>query len=144
VRLCVLRAEVFPGWADVAGKNLIAFAVFWVFEIGIMSGGINAIRLFQRGAAPLLTASLVAIFGWALWAGGGFTAPLEATEHLSESSNYSFWQLFWPGLAANIGYWATLSLNIPDFTRFATSQREQVVNQSIGLPLGMMLTSFVG
>lgn len=142
--LSVLLARIWPAWGDVPGNKFIAFAVFWGIQIAILSGGINAIRLFQRGAAPLLTVSLIAIFGWAIWAGGGFTAPLVATEHLSASSNHSFWELFWPGLAANIGYWATLSLNIPDFTRFATSQREQVVNQAIGLPLGMMVTSFVG
>ena len=55
-----------------------------------------------------------------------------------------FWTLFWPGLAANFGYWATLSLNIPDFTRFARSQRAQVIGQSAGLPTVMTAFSFVG
>jgi NCS1 family nucleobase:cation symporter-1 len=55
-----------------------------------------------------------------------------------------FWTLFWPGLAANVGYWATLSLNIPDFTRFARSQRSQAIGQAIGLPVTMIAFSFIG
>jgi cytosine/uracil/thiamine/allantoin permease len=55
-----------------------------------------------------------------------------------------FWQVFWPAVTANVGYWATLSLNIPDFTRYAKSQRDQVLGQAIGLPLFMALFTFLG
>jgi NCS1 family nucleobase:cation symporter-1 len=60
------------------------------------------------------------------------------------SDHQGFWSLFAPGLAANIGYWITLSLNIPDFTRFSRDQKSQVLGQSIGLPLTMTGFSFVG
>lgn len=141
--LSEILGRLWTGWAHVAGHNFIAFGVFWVFEMAIMAGGINAIRALQRWAAPLLIIVLLALFGWALSAGGGISAPLAASEHLSHGT-HSFSQLFWPSLAANIGYWATLSLNIPDFTRYATSQKAQLIGQGIGLPIGMMATSFVG
>ena len=138
-----ILGRLWPAWLGVHGHNFIAFLVFWVFEMVIMTGGIEAIRSLQRWAAPLLTLVLLALFGWAVAAGGGFSAPLAASEQLAHGT-HSFGQLFWPSLAANIGYWATLSLNIPDFTRYATSQKAQFVGQAIGLPLGMMATSFVG
>ena len=55
-----------------------------------------------------------------------------------------FWTLFGPGLAANVGYWITLSMNIPDFTRYAKDQRSQIVGQSIAMPLTMTGFSFIG
>ena len=55
-----------------------------------------------------------------------------------------FWSVFWPSVTANVGYWATLSLNIPDFTRYGRSQRAQVVGQALGLPLPMALFTFLG
>lgn len=141
--LSQIVGRLWLGWTHVAGHEFIAFAVFWAFEMAIMAGGIDAIRALQRWAAPLLALVLIALFGWALDAGGGLSAPLAASEHLIKGT-HTFWQLFWPSLAANIGYWATLSLNIPDFTRYATSQRAQLFGQAFGLPIGMMATSFVG
>lgn len=135
--------RLWPAWQHVAGHEFIAFGIFWAFEMAIMAGGIEAIRSLQRWAAPLLMAVLLALFGWAVSAGGGLSASLAASDHIVHGT-HSFAQLFWPSLAANIGYWATLSLNIPDFTRYATSQRAQFFGQAIGLPIGMMATSFVG
>lgn len=134
---------LWPEWKTINFHEFIAFGIFWLFEMAIMSGGIAAIRSLQRWAAPLLAIVLAILFGWALDAGGGLSAPLAASGHLSHGG-HSFAQLFWPSLAGNIGYWATLSLNIPDFTRYASSQREQFIGQAIGLPIGMMVTSFVG
>lgn len=141
--LSAIVGRLWPGWLHIGGHEFIAFGVFWAFEMVIMAGGIEAIRALQRWAAPLLILVLLALFGWAISAGGGFAAPLAASEHLAHGT-HTFGQLFWPSLAANIGYWATLSLNIPDFTRYATSQKAQFVGQAVGLPIGMMATSFVG
>lgn len=141
--LSEILGRLWHGWSGVTGHNFIAFAIFWAFEMAIMAGGIEAIRGLQRWAAPLLAIVLIALFGWAISAGGGFASALAASNHMVRGT-HSFWQLFWPSLAANIGYWATLSLNIPDFTRYATGQRAQFVGQAFGLPIGMMATSFVG
>ncbi|GAN81842.1 NCS1 family nucleobase:cation symporter-1 [Acidocella aminolytica] len=141
--LSQILGRLLPAWSSLHGHNFIAFGVFWGFEMLIMAGGIEAIRALQRWAAPLLTLVLLALFGWAVHAGGGLSAPLAASEQLAHGG-HSFAELFWPSLAANIGYWATLSLNIPDFTRYATSQKAQLFGQGVGLPIGMMATSFVG
>ncbi len=135
--------RLWPAWPQIPGHAFIAFAVFWVFEMAIMAQGMEAIRSLQRWAAPLLMLVLAALFGWAVAAGGGLEAPLAVSANMI-GAKHSFAQLFWPSLAANIGYWATLSLNIPDFTRYATSQKAQLIGQAIGLPIGMMATSFVG
>src|SRR5207244_10732047 len=55
-----------------------------------------------------------------------------------------FFTFFVPALTGMIGFWATLSLNIPDFSRYACSQRDQIVGQALGLPLTMALYLFIG
>lgn len=55
-----------------------------------------------------------------------------------------FWFLFWPSLTAMVAFWATLSLNIPDFSRYAKSQAAQVKGQLLGLPTTMAFYSFIG
>jgi NCS1 family nucleobase:cation symporter-1 len=85
----------------------------------------------------------VALLIWGFYAGGG-VANVFSTSAQLQQGQAPFWSLFWPSLAANVGYWITLSLNIPDFTRYAKSQRSQVVGQAIGLPLTMTAFSFIG
>ena len=43
-----------------------------------------------------------------------------------------------------VGFWATLSLNIPDFTRYAKSQKAQIRGQALGLPASMTMFAFIG
>src|SRR5690606_14628801 len=69
---------------------------------------------------------------------------LEASNQLAAKSEVNFWKVFWPSLTAMVGFWATLSLNIPDFTRYAKSQKDQIAGQVIGLPGTMVLYSFIG
>ena len=52
--------------------------------------------------------------------------------------------MFVPSLTAMIGFWATLSLNMPDFTRFGRSQREQIVGQVVALPTTMSVFAAMG
>ena len=81
---------------------------------------------------------------WAWAEVGSMGTILEASNQLAENSGVNFWAIFWPGLTAMVGFWATLSLNIPDFTRYAKSQNDQIVGQIIGLPGTMVLYSFIG
>ena len=77
--------------------------------------------------------------------GAGVTSPiLTATRGSGSAASRSFWLLFLPGLTAMVGFWATLSLNMPDFTRFARSQKDQAWGQILGLPTTMALFSFIG
>jgi NCS1 family nucleobase:cation symporter-1 len=80
---------------------------------------------------------------WGFIAGGGILNVFSTSAQLQQGQA-PFWALFWPSLAANVGYWITLSLNIPDFTRYAKSQHSQVLGQALGLPLTMTAFSFIG
>ena len=102
----------------------------------------------ERLTAPVLIALVGSLLVWACTAAGGLGAALAATKTVAAgSATYAtkgFWGVFWPALTANISFWATLSLNIPDFTRFAHSQRSQLAGQALGLPFSMAALSFVG
>jgi NCS1 family nucleobase:cation symporter-1 len=96
--------------------------------------------------APLLIALGLALLAWAYQSAHGFGPMLDqpAAFDPGQPKAGQFWVFFWPALTAMIGFWATLSLNIPDFTRYAYSQRDQVIGQALGLPLTMGLYSFIG
>jgi NCS1 family nucleobase:cation symporter-1 len=132
-----------PGSTDIGWHRGIAFAAFWLFQVAIILRGMEAIKYLESWAAPLLLGGGLAVLIWAFIEVGSFTEPFSASSQL-ESAGPGFWTIFWPALAANVGYWATLSLNIPDFTRFAQSQRAQFIGQAIGLPLTMAAFSFIG
>ncbi|MBA2692687.1 MAG: NCS1 family nucleobase:cation symporter-1 [Rubrobacter sp.] len=141
--LDALLTAVWGGWANVAGHAFITFFIFWAIQLAIILRGIEGVKVFESLAAPLLIVGGVALLAWGFVAGGGIGNVFSQSAALQEG-NTSFWILFWPGLAANVGYWVTLSLNIPDFTRYAKSQKSQIIGQSIGLPLTMTAFSFVG
>src|SRR5215203_2208465 len=138
--LDTLMTTLTSGWADVDGHKAIAFAVFWIVQVLIILRGIEGIKFLESYAAPLLLASSVGLLIWGFGVGGNVLA--KSSQLIADDQ--SFWSLFGPGLAANVGYWITLSMNIPDFTRYAKSQRSQVVGQSIAMPLTMTGFSFIG
>jgi nucleobase:cation symporter-1, NCS1 family len=141
--LDTLMTTLTSSWTDVTGHKAIAFAVFWLIQVAIILRGIEGIKILESWAAPLLLGGSAGLLIWGFSAGGGISNVFSTSSKLV-SDHQTFWSLFAPGLAANIGYWITLSLNIPDFTRFAKDQRSQVLGQSIGLPLTMTGFSFVG
>lgn len=141
--LSALLGAVWSGWEVVPYNQFVAFGVFWVVQLLIILRGIEGVKVFESFAAPLLIVGGLALLVWGFVAAGGVGAVFSQSSALQEG-NLPFWVLFWPGLAANVGYWITLSLNISDFTRFSKSQRSQVVGQAIGLPLTMTAFSFIG
>ncbi len=123
----------------------IAFAVFWAAQLFFVAKGLDAIRRFETWTAPLKVAICIALVWWALSAAGG-AGPLLATPSAfgpHGAKPGQFWHVFWPLFTAMSGYWGTLALNIPDFTRFARTQRDQVVGQALGLPGPMALLALV-
>jgi NCS1 family nucleobase:cation symporter-1 len=88
----------------------------------------------------------LALLAWAYRRAGGFGPMLEAPSQFAPGGprEGQFWSVFFPSLTAMVGYWATLSLNIPDFTRYAKTQRDQILGQALGLPLTMTLFAFIG
>ena len=138
-----LMATLWSGWADIGAHKAIAFGAFWLVELAIILRGIEGIRWLERTAAPLLLGGSLALLIWGFDAGGGIGNVFSASSKLV-TDDQTFWSLFAPGLAANIGYWITLSLNIPDFTRYARNQKSQVVGQALAMPTTMTAFSFLG
>jgi NCS1 family nucleobase:cation symporter-1 len=125
--------------------QLVSFLIFWAVQVYFIAKGIESIRWLETLAAPFLILAALGLLVWAYVNGGGFgTMFSEPSEFVAGGSREGqFWQVFWPGLTAMVGFWSTLSLNIPDFTRFARSQRDQVIGQAIGLPIPMLLLALV-
>ena len=131
------------------GINILqlgCFLLFWLLQVVIIWRGIESIKILETWAAPLLIAMGLALFGWAYLQVGDLGTMLAASGQLVEDGkeSVSFWVIFFPSLTAMVGFWATLSLNIPDFTRYARTQKDQILGQAIGLPTFMTLFSFIG
>ena len=141
--LDALVTAAWGGWANITGHAFIAFFVFWAVQVVIIWFGVEGVKVFESLSAPLLIGGSIALLIWGFVAGGG-VGNVFATSAELQQGQAPFWAIFWPSLAANVGYWITLSLNIPDFTRYAQSQRSQIIGQAIGLPLTMTAFSFIG
>jgi NCS1 family nucleobase:cation symporter-1 len=138
-----LLAAAWPGWRGVPGNIWMAFAAFWIVQVVIIVRGLEGIKKLQSWSAPLLLAGGGALLLWAIDVGGGLGRILTESSRLQQART-PFWSLFPAALTANVGYWATLSLNIPDFTRYAGSQRSQMLGQAFGLPTTMTAFAFIG
>lgn len=145
-----LLGAVWGGWASVdtviAGNPLhtwIAFLLFWAIQVVIILKGIEGIKYLESWSAPLLLLGGLVLLVWAANAAGGLGNVLAGVTSLQKRQS-DFWSIFPGALTASVGYWATLSLNIPDFTRYAKSQRSQMLGQALGLPLTMTAFAFIG
>ena len=139
-----------PGWGGLLGPGFgghtttewLSFLLFWALNIWIIYRGMDLLRKVENWAAPYVLVVTVVLLAWAVNAAHGF-GPL-----LSQPGKFNtlreFMPVFWPSLTAMIGFWATLSLNMPDFTRFGRSQREQVVGQAVALPTTMFAFAAMG
>src|SRR5437016_1169343 len=131
-----------PAWGHLPYGPAICFVAFWLINLFVILKGIEYIRVLQGISAPVLLAVGVLLLGWAYVTAGGFGPMLKAP---SRFSNFpEFLQFLVPALNGTVGFWATVSLNIPDFTRFARRQREQVIGQALALPTTMTLYSLIG
>jgi NCS1 family nucleobase:cation symporter-1 len=142
--LDALMAAAWPAWRNIAAGKAIAFGVFWLIQVAIIVKGTEGIKVLESWSAPLLLLGGFALLWWAINNAGGLGNALSQSRTLQGNSGTPFWTLFPAALTANVGYWATLSLNIPDFTRYAKSQRSQVLGQAFGLPTTMTLFAFIG
>jgi NCS1 family nucleobase:cation symporter-1 len=142
--LHTLFTAAWPAWANVAGGKGITFAIFWLVQVAIIIKGTEGIKVLESWSAPLLLAGGAALLVWAVRNGGGLGHILTESRRLQSANATPFWTLFPAALTANVGYWATLSLNIPDFTRYAKSQRSQMTGQALGLPTTMTAFAFIG
>jgi NCS1 family nucleobase:cation symporter-1 len=131
-----------PGWQHFALGPAICFAFFWLLNVLVIARGIETIRFLQGVSAPFLLLIGLALLLWAKTKAGGF-GPMLATP--SKFQTFAeFFRFFIPSLTGVVGFWATVSLNIPDFTRYARSQKDQMLGQALGLPATMTFYSFIG
>jgi len=131
-----------PGWVHFAYGSAICFGMFWLLNVLVILRGIETIRFLQGISAPFLLLIGLALLLWARAKAGGF-GPMLSTPSKFQSFS-EFLRFFVPSLTGVVGFWATVSLNIPDFTRYARSQRDQMVGQALGLPATMTFYSFIG
>jgi nucleobase:cation symporter-1, NCS1 family len=141
--LDALFTAAWSGWANIAGGEWITFGIFWVIQVLLILKGTEGIKHLESWSAPLLLIGGLALLWWGIRNGGGLGNVLEQSQKLQQNKQ-PFWAIFPAALTANVGYWATLSLNIPDFTRYAKNQKSQMTGQALGLPTTMTLFAFIG
>jgi nucleobase:cation symporter-1, NCS1 family len=132
---------IWPGAATPA-VSWICFLAFWLLNMYVIWRGIEIIKRLDAVSAPFITAVLLLLLFWVTSKAGGLGPVLSQPSKFHTRSE--FFRFFVPSLTGMVGFWATVALNIPDFTRYAKSQRAQILGQSMGLPPAMTLFSFIG
>ncbi|HET7505856.1 MAG TPA: NCS1 family nucleobase:cation symporter-1 [Kofleriaceae bacterium] len=138
-----------PGWRDVLGDlhgfpgtQWISFLLFWALNVFIIFRGMELVRRVERWAAPFVLVMTAILVVWAIRRADGLGPIIAAPGKLTDAR--TFFAVFVPSLTATIGFWSTLSLNMPDFTRFGQSQRAQVTGQAVALPSTMTVFAGMG
>jgi NCS1 family nucleobase:cation symporter-1 len=134
--------QIFPTSFGLQTAPALFFFLFWLLNMYVVYLGVDSIKKLLVFKAFFLPAAALALLFWAISAGNGLGPILSQPSKFTTAAQ--FWNYFFPALTGMVGFWATLSLNIPDFTRYAVSQRAQVTGQAIGLPPSMTLFSFIG
>ena len=133
---------LWPATAAVPWAVWACFLGFWALNMVVVWRGVESIRFLQGFSAPFMLVMSLSLLIFVLVKAGGFGPMLSEPSHFHSTG--AFLRFFFPSLTAMVGYWATLALNIPDFTRYSKSQHSQVVGQAFGLPVAMTLYSFIG
>jgi NCS1 family nucleobase:cation symporter-1 len=120
----------------------LCFGAFWLLNMAVIWKGIDTIRFLEGIGAPFMLGVGLLLLWWITGKAGGLGPVLSAPSKFQTTG--AFLAFFIPSLTAMVGFWATVALNIPDFTRYAKSQRDQVLGQALGLPTAMTLYSFIG
>ena len=134
--------QIFPGSFGLQTGPAITFFLFWLLNMYVVYLGVESIKKLLVFKAFFLPLAALALLFWAIAASNGLGPILAQPSKFTNSAD--FFRFFFPALTGMVGFWATLSLNIPDFTRYAKSQKAQVMGQAIGLPPSMTLFAFIG
>ncbi len=137
-----MLAVIWPSAAGNSGILWACFLGFWLLNMVVVWRGVESIRHLQAFGAPFMFVMAVALVIWIRIKAGSFGTMLSTPSKFHSSGE--FFVVFFPSLTAMVGYWATLALNIPDFTRYSKSQSAQSWGQAFGLPVAMVLYTFVG
>lgn len=134
--------QIFPDAFQLQTGPAICFLLFWLLNMYVVYLGVDSIKKLLVFKAFFLPVAALALLFWALNAANGLGPILRTPSKFTDTA--SFFHFFFPALTGMVGFWATLSLNIPDFTRYATSQKAQINGQALGLPPAMTFFSFIG
>jgi len=142
--------SIIPSWNELLGGPIdghtptewISFLLFWGLNIFIIYRGMNLLRAVENWAAPFVLVMTAVLLIWIVYEAGGPGFLMQQPDQFHSVGE--FWKIFIPSLTAMIGFWATLSLNMPDFTRFGHSQRDQIVGQTVALPTTMTIFAAMG
>ena len=133
---------VWPSVAQVPWALWACFLSFWLLNMIVVWRGVDSIKFLQGFGAPFMFVMAAALLIWVRVKAGSFGSMLSTPSRFHSWSEFA--PVFFPTLTGMVGYWATLALNIPDFTRYSKSQGAQIVGQGFGLPVAMTLYTFVG
>ena len=133
---------LWPAAAQSANGQWICFFAFWLLNIAVIWRGIETIKILEGIGAPFMLGIGLLLLWWITGKAGGLGPVLSAPGKFHSSAE--FVKFFIPSLTGMVGFWATVALNIPDFTRYAKSQKAQALGQALGLPAAMTLYSFIG
>ncbi len=132
--------EIVPEWLGIGTGMLLSFVLFWAIQVAIIVRGMESIRVLETWAAPFLILIGIALFGWAWIKSGSLDVMLGSSGAETQSTGVALAA----GINGAVAFWGTLALNIPDFARYARSQRDQIIGQAVALPATMTLYSFIG
>ncbi|MBI2266829.1 MAG: NCS1 family nucleobase:cation symporter-1 [Armatimonadetes bacterium] len=140
--LNTLMAAAWDPWKSFQGGPWVCFFAFWLVNMWIIWKGMESVRKFENWAAPLILVVTLFLFVWMYIQAKGFGPIISQPSKFTDFP--SFFAVFLPNLTANVAFWSTLSLNMPDFTRFSRAQKSQILGQALGLPTTMTLFAGLG
>jgi NCS1 family nucleobase:cation symporter-1 len=135
--------RVLPAFVGLGTGEFLCFMLFWAVQVWIVMRGMESIRILETWGSPFLLAVGVALLAWA-WVKAGGLGPMLQTPAGAAPTTSGLGAVFGAGLTSAVGFWGTMALSIPDFSRHARSQRDQMIGQAVGLPATMALFAFIG
>ena len=139
--------SIFPAWVGLNTGEFFCFMLFWALNVVIVLRGMNSIKFLETWGSPFLLAVGFALLAWAWVKSGGWAEMLSNPPRPLSQPGERSWELgsiFGAGLTSAVAFWGTMALSIPDFSRYARSQRDQIMGQAVGLPVTMALFAFIG
>src|SRR3989449_4048661 len=136
--------QILPAFVGLNTGEFVCFMLFWAMNVWIVLRGMDSIKFLETWGSPFLLAVGAALFIWA-WARAGGLGPMLANPPaVGPSGRPAAGSVFGAGLTSAVAFWGTMALSIPDFSRYARSQRDRIVGQAVGLPATMALFAFIG
>ena len=136
--------QLLPAFVGLNTGEFLCFMVFWAMNVWIVLRGMDSIKFLETWGSPFLLAVGAALFIWAWARAGSLGAMLQNPSGSAVKRLGGFGNVFGAGLTSAVAFWGTMALSIPDFSRYARSQRDQVIGQAVGLPATMALFAFIG